>query len=69
MRDESKNNTETEKKKQEKDDKNERDVGKSGLYPKDEIKILKHWGLLKKTLHIGNVIDPLIEKGHLYLKL
>jgi hypothetical protein len=62
-RGESTDNIETEKKKQEKDDKNERDTSKNGLYPKDEIKILKHWGLLKKTLHVGNIIDPLIEKG------
>ena len=62
-RQESKTDKETEKKKQEKDDKNERDMCKNSLYPRDEMKILKHWGLLKKTLHVGNIIDPLIEKG------
>ncbi|KAL4224247.1 hypothetical protein ACF0H5_017700 [Mactra antiquata] len=36
---------------------------KNRLEPKDEMKILKHWGFLKKTLVIGQIVDPLIEKG------
>lgn len=55
---------------EEKTDKNEKkdkvddnEVDRNRLHPKDEIKILKHWGLLKKTVVISNVIDPLIEKG------
>ncbi|KAH3876884.1 myosin heavy chain, skeletal muscle-like [Dreissena polymorpha] len=36
---------------------------KEVMNPKDEIKILKHWGILKKSLKLADVIDPLIEKG------
>lgn len=36
---------------------------RNSLLPNDEMKILKHWGLLKKTLVVGRIIDPLIEKG------
>jgi len=35
----------------------------NSLLPKDEMKILKNWGYLKKTLKLESVIDPLIEKG------
>ena len=38
-------------------------VAGGGLDTKDETKILKHWGYLKKTLNIAHIIDPLIEKG------
>ena len=38
-------------------------VAGGGLDTKDETKILKNWGFLKKTLNIAHVIDPLIEKG------
>lgn len=55
---------------EEKADKNEKkdkvddnEMDRNRLHPKDEIKILKHWGLLKKTVNISHIIDPLIEKG------
>lgn len=38
-------------------------AGRNHLEPKDEMKILKNWGLLKKTLILGQIVDPLIEKG------
>ena len=38
-------------------------VSGGGLGTKDETKILKHWGYLKKTLHLAHIVDPLIEKG------
>ena len=33
------------------------------LNPKDEVKVLKNWGVLKRQLVLGQIIDPLIEKG------
>ena len=38
-------------------------VSGGGLDTNDETKILKHWGYLKKTLHLSHIMDPLIEKG------
>lgn len=38
-------------------------VAGGGLDTKDETKILKNWGYLKKTLNLAHIMDPLIEKG------
>lgn len=59
------NTTDTEKADDAKEikEKADDDIDRSRLYPKDEIKILKHWGLLKKSLIVGHIVDPLIEKG------
>ncbi|XP_045173436.2 cingulin-like protein 1 [Mercenaria mercenaria] len=64
-RDEANHNEDNKKRKDEseKEDKIDDDMDRNRLHPKDEMKILKHWGLLKKTLNIAQIIDPLIEKG------